>query len=163
MTASLPPSLAEQCNRKPSLTDNFRSLVDVLRLRATEQPEGRAYVFLSERGHEESVLTFADLDRRARSLAVRLQSKARPGDRALLLFPTGPDFIIAFFGCVLAGIIAVPIMIPRRASSRDVAAAILADCSPRLALTSVNLAITRPDVIERFEGSELECFILDQS
>jgi len=135
----------------------------VLRLRATEQPEGRAYVFLSERGHEESVLTFADLDRRARSLAVRLQSKARPGDRALLLFPTGPDFIIAFFGCVLAGIIAVPIMIPRRASSRDVAAAILADCSPRLALTSVNLAITRPDVIERFEGSELECFILDQS
>ena len=65
--------------------------------------------------------------------------RGQRGDRAVLLFPPGLDFIVAFFGCLLAGVIAVPIMVPRRASSRDASAAILADCSPRFAMTRDDL------------------------
>src|SRR5262249_46446867 len=129
----------------------FSSLVDLLRHRATEQPNDRAYIFLSERGSEEAVLTFAELNRRAGVVAARLVQRGRPGDRALLLFGPGLAFIIAYFGCLCAGIIPVPMMLPRRNSSLDSTASIVADCSPRFAITNSHLSSARPDVVERFE------------
>src|SRR5262249_9126953 len=113
----------------------FGSLADLLGHRAGKQANDLAYVFLSERGRQESVLTFGQLERQARALAAQLLARAQPGERALLLFPTGPEFLLAFFGCIFAGLIPVPMMVPRRASSRDAAAAIVADCAPRLAMT----------------------------
>jgi len=95
----------------------FTSLVDLLRYRAAKQPNDRAYVLLSDQGQEESVLTFAELDQRASDVAARL-ADGQIGDRALLLFGPGLDFIIAYFGCLLAGVIAVPMMLPRRNSAR---------------------------------------------
>nr|AIE12090.1 putative cis-AT type polyketide synthase module B4B [uncultured bacterium] len=55
-----------------------------------------------------SQLSFADLDRRARQIAARLQSLIAPGDRALLLFPPGLEYVEAFMGCLYAGVIAAP-------------------------------------------------------
>jgi len=138
------------------LNERLRSLADLLRQRAREQPLDRAYVFLSDRGSEEAQVTFADLERRAQVLATSLSHRAQPAERAVLLFPPGLDFIIAFFACILAGLIPVPMMIPRRMSARDAAEAILADCSPRLALTTRDLAARRPDVIERIRKPDLE-------
>jgi len=138
----------------------FTSLVDLLRYRATKQPNDCAYISLSDQGHEESVLTFAELDQRASGVAARL-AHSQIGDRALLLFGPGLDFIIAYFGCLLAGIIAVPMMLPRRNSSLDSSASILADCSPRFAITNAHLGSTRPDVLERFQGYKMEWLILD--
>ena len=139
----------------------FTSLVDLLRYRATKQPNDRAYVLLSDQGQEESVLTFAELDQRASDVAARL-AHGQIGDRALLLFGPGLDFIIAYFACLLAGVIAVPMMLPRRNSSLDSSASILADCSPRFALTNAHLGSARPDVLERFQGYKMEWLFLDQ-
>ena len=139
----------------------FTSLVDLLRYRATKQPNDRAYVLLSDQGQEESVLTFAELDQRASDVAARL-AHGQIGDRALLLFGPGLDFIIAYFGCLLAGVIAVPMMLPRRNSSLDSSASILTDCSPRFALTNTHLGNARPDVLERFQRYKMEWLILDQ-
>src|SRR5215470_13203188 len=139
----------------------FTSLVDLLRYRATKQPNDRAYVLLSDQGQEESVLTFAELDQRASDMAARL-AHGQIGDRALLLFGPGLDFIIAYFGCLRAGVIAVPMMLPRRNSSLDSSASILADCSPRFALTNTHLGSARPDVLERFQRYKMEWLILDQ-
>jgi acyl-CoA synthetase (AMP-forming)/AMP-acid ligase II len=139
----------------------FTSLVDLLRYRAAKQPNDRAYVLLSDQGQEESVLTFAELDQRASDVAARL-AHGQIGNRALLLFGPGLDFIIAYFGCLLAGVIAVPMMLPRRNSSLDSSASILADCSPRFALTNAHLGGARPDVLERFQGYEMEWLFLDQ-
>ena len=75
------------------------------------------------------------------ALAARLTAVAQPGDRALLVFPPGLEFMVAFFGCLMAGVIAVPMMMPRRKSARDASAAILANCAPALALTSPPFAI----------------------
>jgi acyl-CoA synthetase (AMP-forming)/AMP-acid ligase II len=72
------------------------------------------------------------------------------------------DFIIAFFACLLAGVIAVPMMVPRRASSRDASAAILADCSPRFAMTRRELLTdARPDLKERFRTGEIDWVFVD--
>src|SRR3979411_1554144 len=135
---------------------SFVSLVDLLHHRAAVQPDDRAYVYLSDRGEEQAALTFAELDRRALALAARLAARVRKGDRALLVFPPGLDFIVAFFGCLIAGVIAVPMMVPRRASPQDSSAAIRADCGARLAMTTADLAGARPDVIEQFRDSGLE-------
>ena len=52
-------------------------------------------------------LTYAALDYEARSIGALLQSYRARGERALLLYPTGLEFIAAFFGCLYAGVTAV--------------------------------------------------------
>ncbi|HZU90320.1 MAG TPA: fatty acyl-AMP ligase [Stellaceae bacterium] len=122
--------------------------------RAIEQGGERAYIFLPDRGGERSVLTFAGLHARARALARHLAERGEQGDRAALLFPPGLDFVAAFFGCLLAGIVAAPLMIPRRDSRRDASRAILADCAPRFLLTTRALVETsRPDLHDRLADS----------
>nr|VFJ54821.1 MAG: AMP-binding enzyme [Candidatus Kentron sp. FW] len=61
----------------------------------------------------EEALTYKQLDLRARAIAVRLQGMTTPGERALLVYPSGLDFISAFLGCLYAGVVAVPTYPPR--------------------------------------------------
>ena len=140
--------------------DFFSSLVTLLATRAQTQPHDRAYVFLSDRGEEEAVLTFLELYEAAQSLAAQLTKIARRGDRALLVFPPGLEFLVAFFGCLIAGVIAVPMMMPRRQSARDSSAAIMANCEPVIALTSAAFA-TRKDLRERFSNQKLQWIPVD--
>jgi acyl-CoA synthetase (AMP-forming)/AMP-acid ligase II len=140
----------------------FASLVDLLRRRAAEQPNDRAYVFLSDKGKEEAALSFGELAQRADTLAARLSRQGQAGDRALFLFAPGLDFIVAYFGCLLAGVIPVPMMLPRRNSSLDSSASIVADCSPRFVITNTHLRIARPDVIERFSRPRMQWLMVDE-
>jgi acyl-CoA synthetase (AMP-forming)/AMP-acid ligase II len=130
-------------------------MVALLQWRAGKHPGDRAYVFLNERGEEAAQLTFAELERRAGALAGRIATRTRPGERALLLFPPGLDFIVALFACLATGVIAVPLMLPRRNTARDSADTIVADCAPLLALTTASvLGGARSDLTERFSGLE---------
>ena len=125
------------------------TLVDMLAHRAAAKPNDRAYIFLTDQGAEEASLTYAELFTRANALAARLAPMAAPGERALLVFPSGLEFVIALFACFLARVIAVPIMVPRRQSARDSSLSIVANCAPKLALTSAAL-MARQDLVERF-------------
>src|SRR5260221_2351642 len=127
----------------------FSSLVTLLANRAETQPDDRAYLFLSDRGTEEAALTFSQLHDAAQALAARLTKTAKPGDRAILVFAHGLEFLVAFFGCLIAGVIAVPMMVPRRQSARDSSAGIMANCEPVVALTSPAFAV-RSDLQARF-------------
>ena len=60
-------------------------------------------------------LTYAALDWQARAIGAMLQSYSASGERALLLYPAGLEFIAAFFGCLYAGVIAVPLPPPNLA------------------------------------------------
>jgi acyl-CoA synthetase (AMP-forming)/AMP-acid ligase II len=91
------------------------SLVELLRWRAAQQPERRAYTYLIDGEIEGPHLTYAVLDRQARAIAAALQRSAPRGERVLLLYPTGLEFISAFFGCLYAGMIAVPLPPPNPA------------------------------------------------
>jgi acyl-CoA synthetase (AMP-forming)/AMP-acid ligase II/acyl carrier protein len=126
-----------------SMPGGLRSMSEVLRRRAVERPNQTAFTFLPDCG-ERSVggevrWTYADLDRRASAVAAALSRRAAAGDRAVLVFPPGLDFIAAFFGCLYAGVLPVPATYPkpRRASSR--LDAICADCTPRFALTTSDM------------------------
>ncbi|MBB4765018.1 type I polyketide synthase [Actinoplanes digitatis] len=81
--------------------DRFR---DVLERRA----DAPFYRLLGEGEDEPRVLSGTALDRRARAIAVALRERAAVGDRALILCPPGLDYVAAFFGCLYAGVVAVP-------------------------------------------------------
>jgi acyl-CoA synthetase (AMP-forming)/AMP-acid ligase II len=89
------------------------TLTELLLCRAIEQPERIAYRFLLDGETEEISLTYRELDRQARSIAAYLQSLCSRGDRVLLLYPPSLDYLAAFFGCLYAGMIAVPAYPPR--------------------------------------------------
>lgn len=119
------------------------SVVDVLRRRAVEQPDKLIYRFLVDGEQDEIILTYAELDRRARSIGALLQSFSKPADRALLLFPPGVDFIVAFWGCLYAKVMAVPAYPPHPArleKSLPTILRIIADARPTVVLLSSSLA-----------------------
>ena len=126
----------------------FASFVDVLRHQAAERPDRRAFTFLENGERESDAVTYAELDRDARAIAALLQSRTRAGDRALLLYPPGLDFVRAFMGCLYAGVIAVPVYPPRRNRSVERLSAIAADAQPAVALTNraVSTALARSDI-----------------
>jgi acyl-CoA synthetase (AMP-forming)/AMP-acid ligase II len=88
------------------------SLIDVLRWRAEHEADRLAYRLASDEDSRVP-LTYGDLDLRARAIAVLLKRAASRGDRAVLLFQPGLDFVSAFFGCLYAGVVAVPVLPPR--------------------------------------------------
>src|SRR5271166_1883115 len=72
------------------------NLVDLLRHRAAHQGQDRAFSYLVDGESEEVQWTYQELDRRARSIGAWLQMQSLEGERALLLYPAGLDFIAAF-------------------------------------------------------------------
>lgn len=73
-------------------------------------PDAVAFTFLDhgEPDGPSSRRTYADLHARAAAVAAALREVVAPGERALLLFPPGLEFIDAFLGCLYAGVVAVP-------------------------------------------------------
>jgi len=140
--------------------ETYPSLVTLLAKRAESQPDERAYIFLGDRGAEEAAITFRELHHAAQALAARLAKIARPGDRAILVFPPGLEFLVAFFGCQIARVIAVPMMMPRRQSARDSSAGIMANCEPVVALTNSAFAI-RKDLHARFLREQIQWLAVD--
>ena len=84
------------------------TLVELCRYRASREPDRRMFAFLENGLEESDSLSLAQLDARARAIAARLSRHAPPGARAVLSYPPGLDFVSAFFGCLYAGLIAVP-------------------------------------------------------
>jgi 8-amino-7-oxononanoate synthase len=121
------------------------TIVDLLRQRAAYRPHDRAFTFLVDGEHEELNITYAELDRRARAVGAWLLERGMTGKRALLLYPSGLDFIAAFMGCLYGGAIAVPAYPPRKNRSVERIEAIAADADAAVALT------TR-DVVDRLEN-----------
>lgn len=95
--------------------DQPSTLNEVLALRASRRPGQPAYTYLVDGDVEKVSWTYAELELRARAVAARLQQSGAAGGRALLLYPPGLDFIAAFFGCLYAGVVAVPTYPPHPA------------------------------------------------
>ncbi|GAB4588905.1 fatty acyl-AMP ligase [Nocardia sp. IFM 10818] len=128
-------------------------LPDVLRQRAAEEPDRTAYIFLDETGAETDVLTYRELYRRARIVAGLLRSMCAPGDRALLVFPQSLDFIVAYFGCLYARVLAVPVQPPRRDRIQEATRSIVRDCRPGAVLTLEAMIETLRPAIDPIGGS----------
>lgn len=92
----------------PSSFLNAATLVELLRWRAENQPNQLAYIFLVDGENAEAKVTYGDLDLQARSIGATLQNFNPKGERILLLYPSGLEFISAFFGSLYSGGVAVP-------------------------------------------------------
>src|SRR5215472_15253385 len=117
------------------------SVIDHLEKLADKHPSKLLYSFLDVNGDQLESYTYASFLRRAKSIAGHLLKDGRfaPGDRLLLAYPPGLEMICAFFGCVKAGLIPVPVYPP---SSRGFQSAlykmvhIAKDCDAAGILTS---------------------------
>ena len=90
------------------------SLLDHLDRLAVEHPEKLLYSFLDLNGDPIESYTYASFLHRTRAIAGHLLKEGRfaAGDRLLLAYPPGLEMICAFFGCVRAGLIPVPVYPP---------------------------------------------------
>jgi acyl-CoA synthetase (AMP-forming)/AMP-acid ligase II/acyl carrier protein len=118
------------------------TLLELLSRRALQQPERRAYTFLIDGEVEGVHLTYEELDRKARAMGALLQQRAERGSRALLVYPSDLEFIIAFFGCLYGGLIAVPTYPPQTRTRRSLAKlrVIMNDVQPSVVLTTEALS-----------------------
>jgi len=115
------------------------TLVDLLGYRAQNQSHQTAYTFLQDGETQADSLTYKELDRQARAIAAKLQGIGVTGSRALLLYPPGLEFVSAFFGCLYAGVVAVPAYPPRRNQNMSRLQAIVASSQATVALTTTSL------------------------
>src|SRR6185369_3270685 len=125
------------CSKSPG-DSGFQpaNLVELLQARALLDPDGLSFKFLSDGVADDAGLRYRDLDLRARAIAAALQELAAPGERAMLCYPAGLEYVAALFGCLYAGIIAVPAYPPRLHRSNERLQIIAADAQARLALTT---------------------------
>ena len=79
------------------------------------------------------------LQLRGRVTAAELAQQIVAGERVLLLIPPGLDYIAAYFGCLYAGVVAVPTNLPRPNRPMPRLRAIVADAKPRAVLTTRRL------------------------
>ncbi|WP_394836410.1 amino acid adenylation domain-containing protein [Pendulispora rubella] len=113
------------------------TLIELLQCRAGERSSSHAYTFLADGESIAHSTTYGELDRRARVIASAMHSCARPGDRVLIVLPPGLDFIAAFFGCLYAGLVTVPVPLPQRRRGLPRLLSIVRDCRPTVALSNV--------------------------
>lgn len=116
-----------------------QNFIDLIRERSRLCPDQVAYLYLKD-GESDSVkLTYAALDQQARAIAADLQRQGLAGQCVLLLYPAGLEYISAFFGCLYAGVIAVPAYTPRPNRSINRIQAIASDSQASVALTTRKL------------------------
>jgi thioester reductase-like protein len=120
-----------------SLSADFAAsstIADGLARWAVRKPDAIA-VRLLRAGLPAVEITYGELERNVCELASVLREQTRCGDRALLLFKTGPQFVTAFLACLRAGLVAVPVRLPTPRESQARLLGIAADCQPSLILT----------------------------
>lgn len=114
---------------------------EILSFRARETPDDLAYTFLPEGEGGEISLTYASLDRFAKAIAAELIKTCVRGDRALMFFPPGLDFIKALYGCFYAGIVAVPAYPPRKNRSLERIRVLVEDAGCNVVLSTASIAL----------------------
>ncbi|MFG1481030.1 fatty acyl-AMP ligase [Xanthobacter sp. V4C-4] len=128
-----------------------RDLRDALFHWAAHRGDVAAFTFM-ERGEDVTdALTFAETRARASRLAARLRRQGAGDGPAVLLFPPGLRFVEALFGCLIAGVVAVPVPYPVNARARARIGTILAAAGATSILTTARLAAD-PALVEAAGG-----------
>ncbi|WP_315745223.1 MULTISPECIES: AMP-binding protein [unclassified Bradyrhizobium] len=155
--ASLMSSAGEQMSMTSSsnaVAGNAVTMVEALRRNAKHMPERLALRFLPASSARID-LSFAELDLAAAQLAGSLRTNGiGRGDRVLMFYLPGIDFVIAFFAVLYAGAVAVPLSPPRRSGSSRVIAGLIDNAEPTAVLTSSQLAPRISSIL-----SELGCSV----
>ena len=138
----------------------WHTLVELLQHRASATPDALAYSFLGSK-HEEQRCTYGELQARALAVAARLRGAVKEDDRVLVCHLPGLDYVAAFYGCLYAGAIAVPVYPPQYYKSFDRIRSIIDDARPRAALTSATIIAKLGAHVDTTAGSELDWIVTE--
>lgn len=120
----------------PFLTSNVESFADIIYQRAQITPNKDAFCFLEKSCEVHSSYTYATLHNASSVIAKSVSLISKPGDRAILLYEPGEDYLISFFSCLYAGIIAVPVFLSKYSNFIEILKNIVDDCQATLILTT---------------------------
>lgn len=90
-----------------------RNLLSLVETQVSRYSHRVLYTFLNSELCVDRSLTYADLYERALVIAAALQQRGLQRSPVALLYPHGPDFIVAFLGAILAGAWPMPLTRPR--------------------------------------------------
>ncbi len=114
----------------------YANYVEAIRTNAAKLPEKKAFIFLKDGENEHEALNYSQLDLKARTIAAKLLEMDMENERALLIYPSGTDFIAGFLGCLYAKVIAVPAYPPTKSRGTDRLESIYQNSGAKIALTT---------------------------
>ncbi|KGT93068.1 polyketide synthase, partial [Erwinia typographi] len=138
-------------SQQPSL-NQFTTLVDGIEFYARQQHDFPALRFVAHDGSEQ-VLTYGMVAARSRALAARLQQRYSAGSAALILYPSGVEYVITLLACFYAGIVGVPVNLTGPSRVKRVLEkldAITQDCQPVAILTGSDIVAASRDSLMHF-------------
>ncbi|EYC28820.1 hypothetical protein Y032_0007g3447 [Ancylostoma ceylanicum] len=116
------------------------NLLEILRSRASSSPDHRLFTLVTAKNPEHDTATCASLLKRAERIGAFLVERGRlnAGDHVALIFPPGIDFIAAFYGCLVAGVVPVCIRAPSASSLQTTLPSVrmIVDVSKAVAIVS---------------------------
>jgi amino acid adenylation domain-containing protein len=134
------------------------SLTARLRRHADRDPDRPALTFVPlDPAASRTTLSYGQVVQRSAALAAALARRLRPGERAVLLLPTVPEFAVAFLGCLAVGVIAVPLPLPADEASRRRVVGVLRDCAPSLIVSTsfvYRFAAAAPEELRWLRGAD---------
>ncbi len=138
-----------------------QTIITCLQENALNHPNKIAYIFLADGETETARITYKELEEKARVIAFHI--KKWQGERALLLYYSGLEFIITFLGCLYAGVIAVPAYPPKRNQKLSRLMAVVEDSTAQLVLTTrENLSQLQEKWEQESSFSELKLIATDE-
>jgi amino acid adenylation domain-containing protein len=141
--------------------NNYSTVVELLLDRALHQSQQIAFTFLDDGEAEATTITYGELDRQAKTIAIQLQALGLQGERALLLYPSGLDYLAAFFGCLYGGVIAVPAYPPQNKRNTPRIETIIADAQAAIALTTEKLLPQMQSLLKNSQLKNLQWLATD--
>ncbi|MBT4838097.1 MAG: amino acid adenylation domain-containing protein, partial [Methylococcales bacterium] len=130
------------------------TLVDLLRSLAEKYPDQIAYRYLLDDKGSEICYTYKQLDQHAQIIASELTQRNMMGKRVLMLYPSSMDFITSFYGCLYAGVTAVPVYPPKRNQKIGRLRAIIDDCEPDWVMTTTRVIELAEPLFKETPGLE---------
>ncbi|XGW19987.1 hypothetical protein V3C99_003647 [Haemonchus contortus] len=116
------------------------NLLEILRSRASSSPDHRLFTLVTAKSPEQDTATCASLLKRAERIGAFLVERGHlnAGDHVALIFSPGIDFIAAFYGCLVAGVVPVCIRAPSAASLQTTLPSVrmIVDVSKAVAIVS---------------------------
>ena len=115
------------------------SIPALVERKAQQQPDDPAFTFIdydADPNGEAETLTWSEVHERVQVVAEQLLKVGSPGDRVVILAPQGMEYILAFFGAIQAGFIAVPLSMPAPGQHDERVSVVLNDCTPVAVLTT---------------------------
>ncbi|WP_316179311.1 AMP-binding protein [Bradyrhizobium sp. SZCCHNRI1009] len=112
------------------------NILDILAAHVRNDEDGELFRFIQARQSTPESLTYGALYRRSATVGALLRERIRPGDTAIVLHPAGLEFIAAFFSCLVAGVIPVPLYPPKREADFVRVSAIAQTAGSRCILTT---------------------------